>query len=76
MEATVYAVGAYGRLATTADWNRGKDFRVVRSPPGWVGGPYFSSRDCAAIARFADRIVMVDGTKELFTIPLAAYKLG
>jgi hypothetical protein len=34
---TLHAVGAYGREASQADWEAGKDFRVI-------DGPYFSKR--------------------------------
>jgi hypothetical protein len=34
----LHAQGAYGRTASEADWDTGKDFRVV-------GGSYFSKRD-------------------------------
>lgn len=36
--------GAYGRKASIADWEAGKDFRIV-------GGPYCSKRDLAVMAR-------------------------
>lgn len=43
----LYAVGAYGRQANSADWHNGKDFAVtqydIRDPV--KGGRYFSKRD-------------------------------
>ena len=38
----LYLTGAYGREATEADWDNGKDFKIV-------SGPYCSIRDSAAI---------------------------
>lgn len=42
---------AFGRTYTTPeaahrDWQLGKDFSCISPPRGWVGGPYFSIRDC------------------------------
>ena len=36
------AIGAYGREANIADWQAGKDFKIM-------DGPYFSIRDLAEI---------------------------
>jgi len=36
--------GAYGRKSAIADWEAGKDFKIV-------GGPYCSKRDLAAMAK-------------------------
>lgn len=63
---TLYAVGAYGRQATLADWNEGKDFKIV-------SGPYFSNRDLAGL--WADgcreiRFVKAPNMTKLFTIPI------
>ena len=38
----LYLTGAYGREATEADWDNGKDFKIV-------SGPYCSIRDSEAI---------------------------
>ena len=41
----LFATGAYGREASKADWESGKDFRITG------GGPYFSIRDTKALIR-------------------------
>jgi hypothetical protein len=41
---TLHATGAYGREAKPADWETGKDFKVIR-------GSYFSNRDTATLKR-------------------------
>lgn len=50
--AIMIAVGAYGREASVADWNNGKDFKIYPS------GPYFSNRDLAAILESGKEIIV------------------
>lgn len=50
--AVMIAVGAYGREANAADWNKGKDFKVYPS------GPYFSNRDLGAILESGKEIIV------------------
>jgi hypothetical protein len=44
MTKILQAQGAYMRQANLADWNAGKDFKIVY-------GPYFSIRDLAALKK-------------------------
>lgn len=64
---TLYARGAYGRKASRADWDDGKDFQACST------GQYFSNRDLRYLRnlRFT-QIVFVGGTdlQPLFTVRL------
>lgn len=64
MANTLFAIGAYGREATLADWEAGKDFRVV-------GGSYFSNREIEFIRDEYDEIQFVDmKCDKLFAVKL------
>lgn len=52
----ISALGAYGRNATRADWDAGKDFKIA-------SGPYFSIRDIPAMKEQGIEVILFVDSK-------------
>jgi hypothetical protein len=61
------------RNAMRQDWEDGRDFYAISTPPEWIGGPYFSVRDLDVLRKIqVKKIVFVDDSTSgiLFEVKL------